>query len=194
MPKLGMQPIRREALIKATIAEIGDAGSLNITVACIARRAGVSSALAHHYFGGKEQIFLAAMRFTLARYSAEVRRALAAVTAPQDRLRAIVEASFSPIHFQRDTISAWMNFYAMAHSNQQARRLLTLYRRRLQSNLLHDLRPLLGAHAPGVAERVACLIDGVYLHEGLGNGLPDGAAASAQVLEYLNLELRGALH
>ena len=48
MPKLGMEPIRREALVKATIAEIGAAGSLDVTVSQIARRAGMSSALAHH--------------------------------------------------------------------------------------------------------------------------------------------------
>ena len=52
MPKLGMEPIRRDALVKATIAEIGAAQSLDVTVGQIARRAGMSSALAHHYFGG----------------------------------------------------------------------------------------------------------------------------------------------
>ena len=65
MPKVGMEPIRRDALVKATIAEIGAAQSLDVTVGQIARRAGMSSALAHHYFGGKDQIFLAAMRYIL---------------------------------------------------------------------------------------------------------------------------------
>ena len=43
MPKLGMEPIRKAALIKAAIAEIGQAGTLEVTVSQIARRAGVSS-------------------------------------------------------------------------------------------------------------------------------------------------------
>ena len=73
MPKLGMEPIRRQALVKATIAEIGQHGTLDVTVSQIARRAGMSSALAHHYFGGKEQIFVAAMRYTMGVYAAEVR-------------------------------------------------------------------------------------------------------------------------
>ncbi|TCO74062.1 transcriptional regulator BetI [Rhodovulum euryhalinum] len=192
MPKVGMEPIRREALIKATIAEIGEAGSLDFPVARIARRAGVSSALAHHYLGSKEQMFLTAMRYTLAQYRADVVRALAAAAGPEARLRGIVEQSFSARHFQRGTISAWMNFYLLAHSNPTARRLLTLYRRRLMSNLLCELRPLLGVRAPGVARRMAFLIDGAYLNEGLGEGPPDGAAAAAQVLDYLDLELRGA--
>ena len=62
MPKVGMEPIRRSALVAAAIEEIGRAGSLDVTVSQIARKAGMSSALAHHYFGSKDQIFLSAMR------------------------------------------------------------------------------------------------------------------------------------
>ena len=72
MPKLGMEPIRRAALIDATIAEIGAAGSLDVTVSQIAKRAGMSSGLAHHYFGGKDDILLAAMRRIMADYAREV--------------------------------------------------------------------------------------------------------------------------
>ena len=41
MPKLGMEPIRKEALVKATIVEIGRTGSLDVTVSQIANRAGM---------------------------------------------------------------------------------------------------------------------------------------------------------
>ena len=95
MPKLGMEPIRKEALVRATIHEIGRTGSLDVTVSQIAKRAGMSSALAHHYFGSKEQMFLAAMRHILTLYGAEVRGALAAAEGPQGRLQAIVRASFA---------------------------------------------------------------------------------------------------
>ena len=73
MPKIGMKPIRRKALIDATIAEIGQAGSLDVTVGQIAKRAGMSSGLAHHYFGGKEQMLLAAMRQILTNLQVRVR-------------------------------------------------------------------------------------------------------------------------
>ena len=82
MPKVGMEPIRRDALVRATIAEIGAAGSLDVTVSRIAKRAGMSSALAHHYFGGKDQIFEAAMRQILHDYSAEGRLVLRPAPAP----------------------------------------------------------------------------------------------------------------
>ena len=68
MPKIGMEPIRRRALIDAAIAAIGERGSLDVTVSQIARRAGVSSALAHHYFGNKEEIYIAVLSRTLANW------------------------------------------------------------------------------------------------------------------------------
>ena len=188
MPKLGMEPIRREALVKATIAEIGQAGSLDVTVSQIAKRAGMSSALAHHYFGGKDQIFLAAMRHTLSLYGAEVRGALIMADSPEDRVKAIVRASFSASHFKPEVIAAWLNFYVLAQSSDAARRLLNVYQKRLKSNLAHGLRPLIGARAGHVAERMAALIDGVYLRQGLAQDTPDAEAAVGVVLDCLDLE------
>ncbi|MEO1951115.1 transcriptional regulator BetI, partial [Thioclava sp.] len=95
MPKLGAEPIRRAALVKATIETVGEAGSLDVTVAQIARRAGMSSALAHHYFGSKDRIFLAAMRSILSIYGAEVRGAMAMAQTPHERVRAVVMGSFA---------------------------------------------------------------------------------------------------
>lgn len=192
MPKLGMEPIRRAALVKATIAEIGRAGSLDVTVSQIARRAGMSSALAHHYFGGKEQIFLAAMRHTLTVYGAEVRGALAMAEGPRARLEAVIRAGFTRSNFRREVISAWLNFYVLALSSADAARLLAVYQARLRSNLVHDLRPLAGNRSPDIADRLAGLIDGLYLREALKPAAPDGAAAAAQVLAALDLELAGA--
>ena len=189
MPKLGMEPIRRASLIKATISEIGAAGTLEVTVSRIAKRAGMSSALAHHYFGSKEALFLAAMRHVLSLYGAEVRGALATAQGPQARARAVIRASFTPANFRREVVSAWLNFYVLAQSNPGARRLLTVYQRRLVSNLRHSLRPLVGTRADTVARGIAAMIDGVFLHAALGNGGPNGAAAAAQVEAYLDAEL-----
>lgn len=189
MPKLGMEPIRKAALVKATIVEIGRAGSLDVTVSQIAKRAGMSSALAHHYFGSKEDMFLAAMRHVLTLYGAEVRGALALADGPEARVRAILAASFSPANFRREAVGAWLNFWLMAQTVPQARRLLAVYHRRLRSNLLVGLRPLIGARADVVANGLAALIDGLYLREVLKSGPPDGSAAVAQALEYLAAHL-----
>ena len=192
MPKLGAEPIRRAALVKATIETVGEAGSLEVTVAQIARRAGMSSALAHHYFGSKEQIFLAAMRSILTLYGAEVRGALSTATTAESRLRAIVSGSFAPGSFRRETISAWLNFYVLAQTLPEAHRLLRVYQRRLRSNLRHELRPLVGARAEAVARGLGALIDGVYIRAALADGQPNAAYAAEMVLEYLEKEIAGA--
>jgi TetR/AcrR family transcriptional repressor of bet genes len=184
-----MEPIRRAALVDATIDAIGAQGSLDVTVAQIAKRAGMSSALAHHYFGGKDQIFLAAMRHLLTLYGAEVRGALAMAPTPRARIEAVIRASFGAANFRPAVIAAWLNFYVLARTVPQARRLLAIYHARLRSNLIHDLRPLAGDRAPAIADRIAGLIDGLYLHESLSHRPPEGARATALVLAALDREL-----
>lgn len=187
MPKVGMEPIRRAALIDATIACIGQAGTLDVTVGQIAKAAGVSSGLAHHYFGSKDHLFLAAMRHVLAQYGVGVRAALARAETPRARLDAIVSAGYSDPNFQAEVIAAWLNFYVLAQVDAQARRLLTLYQRRLRSNLIHALRPLLGPGAAPAAGRIGGLIDGLYLRHALNQ--TDGAAALEQLRGAIQLEL-----
>ena len=189
MPKLGMEPIRKAALVNATISEIGRIGSLDVTVSQIARRAGMSSALAHHYFGSKEAMFLAAMRHILTLYGAEVRGALALADGPEARLRAVLRASFSAGNFRREVVGAWLNFWVLAQTVPGAKRLLAVYQRRLRSNLLAGLRPLAGDRAGMIAEGLGALIDGLYLREVLKSGPPDAGAAVASALDYLAAQL-----
>lgn len=167
MPKVGMEPIRRAALVKATIAEIAEAGTLDVTVGAISKRAGMSSGLAHHYFGGKDQIFLAAMRHILQEFGNDVVKRLRGARSPRQRLDAVVAASFAPENFTPDTISAWLNFYVLARSSRDVRRLLHVYQRRLESNLTHALRPLTD-RPDALAETTAALIDGLYIRASLG--------------------------
>lgn len=184
MPKIGAEPIRRAALIQAAIKSIGRAGTLDVTVAQIAREAGMSSALAHHYFGSKHQIFLAAMRQILSNYRDAVGAALKKAHTPDERLAAIVKASFASPNFERETVAAWLNFYVLALVEPEAARLLRVYRRRLSSNLLVALRPRLGEEAVNVAETTGALIDGVYLRTALGDD-PDAVAATGRINDYL---------
>ncbi|TNC51861.1 transcriptional regulator BetI [Rubellimicrobium rubrum] len=189
MPRHAAEPIRRAAIVKATIQEVARAGSLEVTVAQIAARAGVSSALAHHYFGSKEAIFVAAMRHVLTLFGAEVRGALATADSPRSRIEAIVRASFSAGSFRREVIAAWLNFYVQAQTTPEARRLLSLYRKRLHSNLVHSLKPLVGDRAGEVAEGVGALIDGVYLRQALAGTTPDRRAAADLVLNHVIREI-----
>lgn len=184
MPKVGAEPIRKAALINAAITAVGRAGSLDVTVAQIAREAGMSPALAHHYFGSKDQMFLAAMRHVLNSYRDAVRLQLPAET-PRARLQAIIEASFDAQNFRQEVVSAWLNFYALSRVNDQAARLLRVYHRRLRSNLMVALRPLC-RDPERVAETLAALIDGMYLRAALSPQPADAPAAQKLISEYLD--------
>jgi len=130
------------------------------------------------------------MRHVLTIYGAEVRGALSMADGPRARLEAIIKAGFGTSNFRPEVIAAWLNFYSLARTSSNAARLLRIYQRRLHANLCHDLRPLAGDSADAIAERLAGLIDGLYLRQGLRKGLPDADDATAHVLAALTLELQ----
>jgi TetR/AcrR family transcriptional repressor of bet genes len=192
MPKVGMEPLRRRALIDATISAIGERGSLDVTMSEIAGRAGVSSALAHHYFGAKDELLQATMRHLLAELNADTRCALGAAQTPRGRVSAVIAVSFSDKQFQPETIAAWLSFYVEAQKSTAPRRLLRVYARRLHSNLMSGLATLLPrTDADHAAEGIAALIDGLYIRRALKDGTPNAASAIALVEDYLETRLSG---
>lgn len=181
-----MEPLRRAALVQATIDVIGAQGSLDVTVSQIAKQAGMSSALAHHYFGGKNQIFLAAMQAILRDFGGEVRVALRSARTPRARAESLIKASFAPSCFAPATVSAWMTLYAQATTQPDMHRLLRLYQGRLQSNLTHALRPLT-PNPVDDAETLGALIDGLYLRAALSENtdVPSALTIAMRALDRL---------
>ena len=189
MPKVGMQEIRKRELIAAAISAIHARGSLEVTVSDIARRAGVSQGLAHHYFGSKEQLIVSAMRHLLNEFGAAVRSALKQAKAPRARVSAIIHCSFSPEQFDPETVSAWLIFYVHAQRSEEARRLLSVYTARLNSNLRYALKPLVGDRATMVAEAISALIDGFYIRNALRRETGNNRLAVAVTEEYVDLQI-----
>ncbi|MBX8824516.1 transcriptional regulator BetI [Ochrobactrum sp. SFR4] len=190
MPKIGMEELRRKDLISAAIQTIGERGSLDVTVAQIARKAGVSAALAHHYFGGKDQLLLATMRHLLSELGSDLRLALQAADSPRARLSAIISVNFSASQFAHETIAAWLTFYAHAKQSLEMRRLLRIYARRLHSNLSFALEQLTDKQtAQHIAEGTGALIDGLYIRHALGADAPEAPKAIALVEDYITVQL-----
>lgn len=81
----------REQILEAAREQFAEMGYNGATIRGIARRAGVDPALVHHFFGAKDQVFIAAMQ--LPYNPADVVRRL--VTAPgPDRAEALVRFFF----------------------------------------------------------------------------------------------------
>ncbi|WP_343313870.1 transcriptional regulator BetI [Brucella sp. BE17] len=190
MPKIGMEPLRRRELIDATIRTIGQRGSLDVTVAQIAHEAGVSPALAHHYFGGKDKLILATMRHLLRELGQDLNRAISQTETPRARIAAIIAVNFSAAQFAPETIAAWLTFYVHAQQSHDTRRLLRVYAHRLHSNLVVPLSQLTGSdHAHRIAEGAGALIDGLYIRHALGADAPDAKAAISLVENYIAIQL-----
>ncbi|MCY1296974.1 HTH-type transcriptional regulator BetI [compost metagenome] len=168
MPKVGMEPVRRKALVDAALRVIGDQGTLTVTMSEIARHAGVSPALAHHYFGSKEQLLIETIRSLLRQLRDDTVTALRTVAGPRERLSALIRVSFQASQFAPDTIAAWLAFYSEAQRSEEVRRLLVVYARRLRSNLLASLKTLCADDdAERIAEGAAAMIDGLYIRQSL---------------------------
>jgi len=190
MPRIGMEATRRKALIDATVETIHARGFGDATIAEIARRAGVSGGLAHHYFGSKAGLLNATMRALLADLSRETQARMAQADGPRARISAMIGASFAPDQFQPALISAWLAFYLQARTDPQTRRLLRIYHRRLVSNLAHAFRELLSAdRARAAAEGTAALIDGLWLQRVFADGPPRPRTAVRRVEDYVERQL-----
>jgi len=164
MPKLGMRPLRRRQLVNATVETISRHGLAAATVTRIAKTAGVAPGIVHHYFTGKDELLYETMRQMLQTLRRETLTRLACCTTPQQRLAAILDASFAHSQSGNNAKTAWLALYASARQSPQLARLLDLYHRRLNANLLFDLKKLLLPHeAAYQAEVIAALIDGVWL-------------------------------
>ena len=190
MPKVGMEPIRRKALVDATLRAIGDHGSLDVTMSEIARQAGVSPALAHHYFGSKELLLLETMRSLLRQLRADAVAGLSGASTPRARLSAIIRISFNANQFAPETIAAWLAFYVESQRSEETRRLLVVYASRLHSNLLSALKALVPApDAARIAEGTAAMIDGLYIRQGLRSAPISIEASVALTEDYINTQL-----
>jgi TetR/AcrR family transcriptional regulator, transcriptional repressor of bet genes len=195
MPKLGMGPIRRKQLVEAAIAVIHEQGFANATVARIARKAGISSGMVHHYFESKEDLLFATMRHLLAELRADAVARLSHAAGPYQRISAIIDACFGEGQFDGQVFSAWLALYGNARQSGRLRSILTLYHRRLRSSLVHELRRLVAeAEAHRLAEGVGAMIDGLWLRYAL-TGKPDHPETPrALTRDYLTAALERAFN
>ncbi|TIV95229.1 MAG: transcriptional regulator BetI, partial [Mesorhizobium sp.] len=151
-----------------------------------------SSALAHHYFGAKDELLFATMRHILTELNIDTRHALHTAGTARERVSSVVAVSFSDDQFQAEIIAAWLAFYVEAQKSTELRRLLRIYARRLHSNLMSGLTGILPrTEADRVAEATAALIDGLYIRRALKDGVPDAQTAIALVEDYLETKLNG---
>lgn len=190
MPKVGMQPVRRRQLIDATIETIHRHGFADTTIARISKAAGMSSGIISHYFGGKNALLEATMRFLMQELRSDYLARLPKAKTPMDRLEAIIDTNFNGEQFTPQVTVAWLSFWAQVPFSEELSRINNIYFQRLASNLRHELRQLTtDQRAEEISAAIAAMIDGIWVRTGLSLGRSDVSAARKMVLGTLRLYL-----
>ncbi len=163
MPKVGMAPLRKSQLIDATIQCIHEEGVARSSVQRISKRAGLSPGIVAHYFEDKDGLLVATLKRLNKGLSNEIIWRMADAEQPVDRLWAILDAHFEPVHFAPDTVDAWFALWGMMREIPELQRVQRVYEARLHSNLRHALRPLVAAdRVEIVADTISAMIDGLW--------------------------------
>ncbi len=154
MPKKGIEPVRREQLIRATFQTIDEIGLADATVATIARKAGLSTGIVAHYFGDKDGLLNAAMRQILRELKTAVARFRdTCADDPRAQLRAIVDGNFDDSQTNGTAMRVWLTFWAASMHQPELARLQRINDQRLYSNLAHQFHRALPAERARDAAR-----------------------------------------
>ncbi|RED49847.1 choline-binding transcriptional repressor BetI [Aestuariispira insulae] len=190
MPKVGMEPIRRRQLIEATIESINEMGFGDTTVKQISARAGVSTGIIHHYFGGKEDLLEATMRKLLTDLREENVNRLSQCTDPKERVEAVIDANFSDRLFDIAPVTAWLAFWAQVPHSKRLRRLQQINKSRLHSSLRHALRQLVSEEdARKIAFGIDSIMDGLWVSCAVNGGTPTPAQSRELTRDYFYTQL-----
>lgn len=163
-PPESFEAARRRHLIEATIEALADVGFKAASLSQIARRADVSTGLFAHYFGDKDGLLEATLRFMAARLVQATRNRLRAARTPRERLYAVPDSALADTEFERRTSAVWLAFWGQITHSARYQRIQFIYQRRMLSNLKHDLRKVVAAdRVETYAEMIAAMIDGVWI-------------------------------
>jgi AcrR family transcriptional regulator len=137
-PKVGVAPLRREQIVRATIRCLAREGYSGLTMKRVSREAGVSQGILHYYFADKRAILVAALETVMA----DLDRRVAAAQArsgrdPRARLRALIRASLGAALEAREVWVVFVEFWGeMMHDARL---------RAINAELYVRMRRLIGA-------------------------------------------------
>lgn len=170
-PKLGMGPVRREQIVRATVRCLARDGYAGLTMKLVAAEAGVSQGILHYYFRDKAAMLAAAaLRVTVdldRRVAAEARGARDA----RARLRAVIRACLETAVESRDFWTVFIEFWGEALHD---RRLAAVNRQAYARARRLIAATLAGGRSAGAVRRV---------------NLEEAAAAVLGLLDGLSLQL-----
>ncbi len=164
-----MKPLRKQQLINATLESVAQYGLQNTTIITISRIAGLSSGIISHYFDGKQGLIEATVKHLLEQLKiALLERVTSQTLEPEDRLKMIIAANFTPLQRSISATKTWLSFWAQSMHDPSLARLQHINSKRLYSNLLFSFKQLLNKDSAIIAaKQTAAMIDGFWLRSAL---------------------------
>jgi len=191
MPIVGVEEIRKQQLIDAALASIAELGLQKTTIITISQRAGMSSGIISHYFGGKQGLIEAALRHLLDKLGRAFLEKIQQTDGSQAaRILCIIEANFT--EFQRSELAArtWLSFWARSMHEPGLKRLQQINNARLCSNLRYAFAQSMSRDkAQDAARQTAAMIDGFWLRSALSSDPDENFAAGESLCKTFALSL-----
>lgn len=113
---------RRAALIAATIECLKRYGHEGLSIRTISAQAGVSVGLINHHFPNKDELVAAAFSHFNRELVDTLKEATGRADTPTARLRAFLDASFSPPNLDADVLTVWVVFWGMYRHSRPIQR------------------------------------------------------------------------
>jgi len=157
---------RKQQLIGATFISVERHALLHTT---ISRLAGMSSGIISHYFGGKQGLIEATLKYLINELKqASLIRISDKTLSPLSRFFMRVEENFNELQQSSAATKTWLSFCSQAMHDSGLARLQHINNQRLYSNLLFSFTQRLHKlDAIIAAKQSAAIIDGFWLRSAL---------------------------
>lgn len=165
MPKVGMEKIRKQQLIEATLESVEKHGLQGTTISSISKLAGVSTGIISHYFGGKGGLIKGTTIYLLEQLRQDflVQFNTQKPTAIE-RINYIINANFSTAQSSNRAAISWLSFWVLSMHSDELSQLQKVNHARLASNLRFAFKTLVKReYVDHCTSILAAQIDGQWL-------------------------------
>ncbi len=188
MNRQRIRDIRHQEFIQAAILATHRKGFAAVTMTDIATATNSTAASINYYFGSKENLMAATMRYLLERLKQTTQQHLAAATTPQQRLEAIINANFDESLYTHINCNVWVQFWSHSPYSTQLARLHNINRARVRSYCRAELKQLVNAERIEIVRKtLQAYMDGVWIQASQSEQPLNPKQAQAEARQVLDL-------
>jgi AcrR family transcriptional regulator len=168
MPKIGMEEIRKDQVIKATERCIVEKGYANMSVKDISAEANVSTGIIYHYFKNKEDLLLQVIKESFRKSHERVMETVEPLDNFEEKLMKHIENINRVSMDNPDFYTVLLNYLGQAKNNPEINRIIAKFFRNLRSYVSQYMKDgvELGRLKPGKAKYLPALT--IALGMGIG--------------------------